>query len=479
MQKKSCSFTVLCNGDKKQITACAGENLLKVLLDNNYYVSSPCMGKGTCKKCEVLVDGEKVLSCKAKVTDSITVEVEVGIENKIYSDSAIEQTGEYIPDGAFVLDIGTTTLALALVSSNSSVAEVITANNPQIKYGADVISRIENCAHGKQSEMQRAVVDAINGMIGYFKEKYNATNAKLFVAGNMTMLHLLLGADCTQMGVAPYTPGFLSSQIINAKKIGIETAADIITLPGIHTFVGADIAAGISILPEPTAGEFNILVDLGTNAEIALITENKILCTSAAAGPCFEGGNISCGMSAVDGAIRSFKIENGFCKYKTIGNSKPKGICGTGLIDAVAQMTVNNIIDKTGLLLNGEAFDLCDTVALTQKDIREFQLAKSAVSSAIKTLISASGTDIKRLGALYISGGFSSYIDIESAAVSGIIPKECADKCVTLGNSSLAGAIKFAEQSTRIKAVTEKAEYIDLSGSEMFADLFMKNMYFN
>lgn len=298
------------------------------------------------------------------------------------------------------------------------------------------------------------------------------SNIELFVSGNATMLHIFLGEDCASMGQAPYTPAFTASQVRNAGDLGLVGTNRVVTLPCISTFIGADIVAGLNYVEAPE-NNYSLLVDLGTNAEIALFSKEKILCTSAAAGPCFEGANITCGTSAIDGAV--FAYEDG--EAHTINSKSLKGICGTGLIDIIAELLKKGIIDNSGYMAC-ENFFLSDNVFLNRKDVRQYQLAKSAVSSGIFCLLKAAEISPENIEQLYISGGFSAKINIANAILTGLLPKELKEKCVSISNSSLLGTVKYICEQNDLSHITAIAEYIDLSENPDFSHKFIENMTF-
>ena len=300
----------------------------------------------------------------------------------------------------------------------------------------------------------------------------DAENLDMLVSGNVTMLHTFFGIDCSSIGVAPYTPAFLDGRTVSGEKIGLNVGT-VTALPSVHSFVGADIVAGLNYVGLPKNGKYNLLVDLGTNAEIVLFDESSALCTSAAAGPCFEGANISCGMSATEGAV--YEYAQG--KIKTVGNVRPKGICGTGLVDVVAELIKIGTVDETGLM-ECESLEIADGVEITQADIREYQLAKSAVCAAIITLVKQKSITFDNIETVYISGGFSAKINIENATATGLLPRELKEKCVAVNNSSLLGTVKYASEKNDLSLFTENAVYVDLAASTDFSELFIKNMMF-
>jgi len=235
--------------------------------------------------------------------------------------------------------------------------------------------------------------------------------------------------------------------------------------------------AGMNLTSLPDENKYYLLIDLGTNAEVVLYNNKKALCTAAAAGPCFEGANISSGMSGSEGAVNSFDIVKGENKFTTIGNKKAIGICGTGLIDIISALRREEIIDDTGFMEEDE-FTISEGVTLNGRDIRQFQLAKSAVLSAVETLAEIEGIELENVDKLYISGGFSSHINIDNAVYVGLLPKALKEKCVPLNNSSLLGSIKYALENNDLSCFIKNTEYIDLSAHPSFSERFMDNMYF-
>ncbi len=447
-----------------------GTILSDILIKADKKVPHLCGGKGTCKKCLIFVNGKEEHSCQYQVKSDINVVIPENSE--ILSETGAKESGSVTENCCLVLDIGTTTLALALVSlDQKEIIKVKTATNPQRAYGGDVLTRIEYCNKNSVSELQTCLIKTINKMIGDF----GINSAKtLYISGNTTMLHIFFGVDPSSMGVTPYTPVFLESKTINGNEIGLKNIKNVVSLPCISAFVGADLVAGVNYAEMPPKNKYNLLVDLGTNAEIVLYNSDSLLCTSAAAGPCFEGANITCGMSATDGAIYSYSIDGSF---KTINNKTPKGICGTGLIDIIAFLLEKGVIDETGYIEN-EEISITDTIKLTQKDIRQYQLAKSAVYSGILALLKEKAISFEDIENLFISGGFSAKINIENAVNTGLLPKESKDKIIVLNNSSLLGTLKHALEQSDLSVYLKNAEYIDLSINEFFSNLFINNMEF-
>lgn len=454
----------------RTIEVADGTLLSDALIKSGNNMPHPCGGKGTCKKCLVFVNGKSELSCQYKIKSDIDVLLPESSE--IESVSGAKESGKITENCCLCLDIGTTTLALALVSlDEKKIIKVKTATNPQRAFGGDVITRIEYCSKNGVSDLQKSLIDAVDNLISEF----NTEKAKkMYVAGNATMLHIFFGIDPSSMGVAPYTPVFLEAKQIKGNEIGLNNIEAVVSLPCISAFVGADLVAGVNYADFPEENKYNLLIDLGTNAEIVLYNKSELYCTSAAAGPCFEGGNITCGMSATDGAIYAYSDRN---EYKTINCKEPQGICGTGLIDIIAVLLKNGVIDESGYMEKGEFF-ITDSVKLTQNDIRQFQLAKSAVYSALQAILEEKAISFTDIENVFISGGFSAKINTVNATELGLIPKELKEKITVLNNSSLLGTVKYACEGNDLSPYTQKSEYIDLSTNPRFMDLFIENMEF-
>lgn len=463
---------VIQNGITKTVVFEGEKTLSDLLGHSDVHIDKPCGGRGTCKKCTVLANGKEVLACQYTVSGDAVVEIP---ENKdIVSVTGASENGVLTENLCLCLDIGTTTLALALVSlDEKKIVKTKNATNPQRRFGADVISRIEYCSKNGAEELQSVLLAKLRETVAeLFAECGVKTVQKMYVAGNTTMLHLFFGIDASSLGVSPYTPKFLEEKRASGAELGFDSISEIISLPGISAFVGADIVSGIGFVDKPKGGKYSLLIDLGTNAEIVLFSKDKYLCATAAAGPCFEGANISSGMSASVGAIYTYKGG----KYSVIGEAEPVGICATGLVDIIAELLRNGTVEESGYM--EDDFALSEDVALTPADIREFQLAKSAVMSAIECLLKHSNITYVDIEKMYVAGGFSAKLNVKNAAYLGLVPKELTDRFAPVNNSSLLGAVKFAYEQNDLAEITAKAQFTDLGADSMFSELFFKNMSF-
>ncbi len=448
------------------------KTLLSQLRDKGVYINAFCGGDRQCNKCKIVVDGKVCLACQTYPKLNQTIET-LDYENsniRVYDANCDNKVG------ILAIDLGTTTIDFTVVNSNNELIFENKITNPQVVFGADVITRIRNSSDNNLSKMQKCVIDAINRQLEIFRLSVNDFKIeKIVVSGNTTMLHILYNENIDSLGVAPYAPVFLKNRSVLARQLGIDADCRVFTASGISTFVGSDISLGILSVGFAKSGKYNVLIDLGTNAEIAVFNEKVCIATAAAAGPCFEGANISCGMNALNGAIYSIDL-NGNCKV--IGNVRATGICGTGLIEAVDYLLKKGAIDESGYLTCEEAFSLCDDVKLTQQDIREFQLAKSAIYSALLCLLETQNILKDDIENIYLSGGFSDFLDVVKAINVGLLPKEFEEKYKVVGNSSLEGAIMYAFEKQKIDEFSEKGKYIDLSCDKRFSELFINNMMF-
>jgi uncharacterized 2Fe-2S/4Fe-4S cluster protein (DUF4445 family) len=501
-------------------------------------INTPCGAAGVCGKCRVKIispQGEPTeadrkifsakelkqgwrLACQNTIAEDTVIEVPKesllsGIE-KIVIESDILQT--IIPDErqirddkyfGIAIDIGTTTLATSLINlKNAGEIAVMGDVNPQISLGDDVISRIKYSTSHKNglAKLQRAVIRQINAMISRLCGQGGVDRKNIYeitIAGNTTMEHLVCGIDPSPLGQLPFEPVYRGANIVNTSKLGIEiNPKGIVYIFGvIGGFVGGDISAGMLAMDLLSQPQPALMIDVGTNGEIVLVKDNKIMAASTAAGPAFEGARISCGMRAAIGAIEKVKF-NGSCSYSVIGNVEPAGICGSGLIDITAVFLNAGIVDSTGRMnrpaglppkisqrividTNGQpAFIIADKVKITQKDIRQIQLAVGAIRAGINIILKQAGIKAGDLKKVFIAGGFGSFIRRNHAQRIGLLPAQIDHKKISfVGNTSLAGA-KLALLSIKAREKAEsfakQAKHIELSADSDFQNEFANAMIF-
>jgi uncharacterized 2Fe-2S/4Fe-4S cluster protein (DUF4445 family) len=365
---------------------------------------------------------------------------------------------------------------------SSLILGTISELNDQRLFGADLMSRIGAAQKGKTSELFTLLNRQTERILNSFQSQWNIQHIeKLVVSGNTVMMHFFLNVDPSGMGKMPFTPVFLEGRELKGEELSL-SVTHISVLPSVSSFVGADITAGLAVLDILNIPGPSLLVDIGTNGEIALAHRGTIFCCSTAAGPAFEGAEISCGMGGVRGAISAVEMTENGISLTTIGNAPPMGICGSGLVDAVALMLKQGIIDETGSMAEPEkGFTLAPGVSIIGRDIRQFQLAKSAILSGIKILCKNAGLQTADIRNVFIAGGFGFFINKQNAIAAGIFPKEFTDSLSICGNLSLQGAeecISDADLLERCKRIIDQCSIVDLATDPSFTDEFTNNMLF-
>ena len=475
------------------ITAKPGESVLYMLSSHGYKIPAPCAGNGTCGKCAVNTSHGMKLACQTQVADGIEIYLPNSDDAAMAINSTYETIRPFICDRngkyGIAIDIGTTTLAIELIDMSTG-QKIFThsAVNSQRTLGADVITRIKQATQGAQAQLHSYIIEDIRRGIAHIIGKSGLSSydvSFVSIAGNTTMLHLLQNMPCDSLGAFPFTPVDISIKCCNFTDIFGEGLldAELLIIPGISTFVGADIVAGILCCHSPYDTAPNLLIDLGTNGEMTLFTHEKLLVTSTAAGPAFEAGNISRGTASVPGAIAKvrFSPENNVFIYETIENQPPIGICGTGVLDIAAELVRHNLADETGRLEDENGAIITEDIVFAQQDMREIQLAKSALRSGLEILLDVAGYSYNDVGKVYLAGGFGHKINMDSAVVLGLIPSVLKEKIVVMGNTALGGAahvlLSQAAETDAI-ALATRAQEINLSVHPRFNDLFMEHMMF-
>jgi len=405
------------------------------------------------------------------------------------------------------IDLGTTTIAGYLVDiSNGKTLATKGIMNPQISFGEDIVSRISYTrgSSSKGLELQKAVIEEINKLISSLCKNTNNRPDQILevvVVGNTVMHHVFLNLPVEQLSVSPFIPVVGKSVNVKARDIGLNTApgANIHLLPNIAGFVGADHVAMLLATKEIWEGENCVMaLDIGTNTEISLIYKGNISSVSCASGPAFEGAHIKNGMRATDGAIERLKMINGEVKYKTIGGVQPIGICGSGILDAVSQLCLNDIINRDGRIKNNDErvrlyknqleYVLVDykkgkssqAITITQKDVRELQLAKGAIRTGINVLLKKARCSVGGIDKIIIAGAFGSYIDISSAITIGMLPFISLDCFQQVGNAAGMGAkIALISNNKRSEAqsIANGISYVELATAPDFEKIFLEATY--
>lgn len=467
---------------------------------------APCGGTGKCGKCRITVtgavrelstgrifslDGERISACRFAPAGDIIADAEE--EQSII---AVGSQSENIAGGGTGLglaaDIGTTTVVSRLYAlTDGGLLAERRAPNAQRFSGADVMSRIEYCRKGGLGELAEAIRGQLAAMAEDMCAQCGAAVGDISavsVAGNTVMEHIAAGEDPSQIAVPPY----------RAKELFGRTVGGAYLAPCVSGYVGGDITAGLASCAALTEEGLVLYVDIGTNGEMALGNKDGFVCCAAAAGPAFEGAEISCGISGVPGAIDKITVSNGDIAVHTIGGAKPVGICGSGLADAVNALLRLGVITRRGSIQKRERLSaklakrlittdtgenavlLADGVCLTAKDIRQYQLAKAAIRAGVDTLLASCGRTAADITALIIAGGFGSKLDTASVFATGLLPEMPDARIYQVGNASLAGASAALTEKGRADAAAcaAKMKYTELSTDALFSERFLKSLNF-
>jgi uncharacterized 2Fe-2S/4Fe-4S cluster protein (DUF4445 family) len=403
---------------------------------------------------------------------------------------------------AVAVDLGTTTVVAHLIDlTTAKTIDAESTYNSQINFGEDYIRRI---IYAEQTDafdqLQECLVDDVNALIMTMavRQKIDLQDITAIIcAGNTTMVHFLLNLDPTRIRREPYVASVGFVPPIRAAEVGIQINKRglLYCLPSVAAYIGSDIVAGVLTTRIYTKEKLSIFVDIGTNGEIVLGNKDWLVCASSSAGPAFEGSGIKCGMRAGAGAIESLNIVNGDeILFKTIGDSHPIGICGSGLLDTLAELFVNGIIDRTGRLKtsgdprlaegdDGLQFQLVEPqngrqeIAITQADIDNLIRSKAGVFAAIRILMNSTQTELEDIDTIYIAGGFGNFLNVHRAVTIGMLPDVPRNKLRFVGNTSIAGAktsLCSQQALETAERIAESMTYFDLMGNTDYMNEFIK-----
>ncbi|WP_378953569.1 ASKHA domain-containing protein [Pelosinus sp. sgz500959] len=521
----------------------ADETLLSAAKRAGLMIDSPCNGNGTCGKCKVKVSvpgkpQEIVLACNTDVQNDAVVEIiecqdngnlqikhdglasTVEIDARIHKEYSRERdvtrvyrNGQLIVEErgnteresyGLAIDIGTTTLVVALVNLlTGQELATVGALNPQSRLAQDVLSRVRYASKEEGLlEMNQLLIEELNQMIGQITTDAQISSERIYelvFSGNTCMLHLATNTNPVTLGKYPYTPIVRGGNSLSAKELGFYLAdgAQVYLPPIISAYVGGDITSGILVARLAEREGTSLFIDIGTNGEIVLATNGKLVATSTAAGPAFEGMNISFGMRAAPGAVEGFELTSeGQSIVKTIADQVPVGICGSGLLDIVAAMVKKKIISKNGKFnkeitepfspfvteINGKkVFNVAEGVFLSQPDIRQVQLAKGAIRGGIEALLAYQGLVGAQVDRVLIAGSFGYHLNPESLIEIGLLPEAFRGKIEFLGNTSKSGGQELLINKTsrlEIKQIVEEIAVLELATIDNFDRLFVKYLEF-
>lgn len=468
-------------------------NLSDLLAQAGNAIGRPCGGRGVCGKCAVAIQGEisppnaSELCCGVRLACQCVVlgDAEATLPTLLpIAQVAGGKGADLLPlspmDGQYgaAIDIGTTTLALLLYDlPTGRCIGSASMLNPQTSVAADVIGRIDASMHGKNLLLREQAESAVSALIASACAQAGIPAAKvasLVITGNTTMLYLLTGRDPTALSHAPFQADCLYGEEICC----VDRQA---YLPYcLHAFVGADTTCALLASGMTEIQETALLCDVGTNGELALWHEGQLYIASTAAGPAFEGAGISCGCTSIPGAIDCVYVRDRKIICHTIGDKEAVGICGSGLVDAIAAMLETEAIDETGFL-EDDKFPLCDGVRLNQGDVRAVQLAKAATHAGIMSLLHAAGCTPDNISAVYLAGGFGSHLNLRSAVRIGLIPSALADKVRVIGNAALDGASMLLMDTgsrEKLHSLQRVTRHVRLDGNPEFSERYIEAMMF-
>lgn len=502
------TLTLLLEDGIRQIAAAKGTLAADALRRTGLRADMPCGGQGRCGKCKVKASGalsslsqaegelltpEEIaggirLACCVRVEGDCTITLSGNAHSQICLSGDMEPIAlrpRFTACGAAV-DIGTTTLAARLYTPDGVLAAEASAMNPQSSWGADVISRIEASLQGQAAPLAECIRSAVDGLLCQMAGQARIAPESidgLAVTGNTAMFYLFTGISPEPLSHAPFQASRLFGECCPASRLGLRSAAPdaVVYLPRcMSAFVGADITTALLASGLCRGDETRLLVDIGTNGEMALWHRGKLYCCSTAAGPAFEGAGLSMGMRGQDGAVDHVVLRSGVLEPHVIGDGLPRGICGSGAVDALACLLEAGGMDETGLL-DADPSPIAPPVVLTQKDVRAIQLAKSAVSAGLRTLLDSVGVSCADVAELAVAGGFGSFLNVANAGRIGLLPEELISKVRVLGNAALCGAAMLLldrELAQSIESLARSAETLTLSGSPVFSEYYMEGMLF-
>ena len=509
MENARKTVTVLLNGTP---LTCPAGTVLGDLMQAGGHGHMPCGGHGKCGKCRVTVVGEvsdptedeKRALTPDELAEGIRLACRVTVLGDCTVTTAEQGRGQIVTHGAFpasmsgktfnpswsgygvAIDIGTTTLAARLYGREGKLLSETSRLNPQSAWGADVISRMEAAMAGNGGKIAQITRRALDGMLTELAEAASVEASDIgavVITGNTVMLHLLAETNVEPLTHAPFAAERLFGEVLTAKELGLTALppdAPVYLPPCIAAFIGADtvtatLASDLREIPETA-----LLCDIGTNGEMVLWHEGTLYACSTAAGPAFEGAGISMGMSGRVGAIDRVWVRDGSIEAHVIGEGDPVGLCGSGLVDAVAALLDTELLDETGYL-EDDPVEIAEPVTIIQEDIRAVQLAKSAIHAGMRTLIHTARLDPDEVATLYIAGGFGSYLDVTNAGKIGLLPEELTDRVTVLGNAALTGAAMLL-LCEELRAVCERlakdTRIVELATNPVFVSEYMERMMF-
>lgn len=476
---------------KVNITANATntKTLFTLLKEQGMILPHSCNEKGTCGQCAVMTNRNGwQLACSFIPSEDIVVEIpdreseneanNITAKHSISAISHFTRHQKSFSEPILLIDLGTTTIAMVLLGEDGAVSHQVTFANPNKDYGTDVIARMKSSNEGYRHKMQEQLAEEFKKQWTKFPDK--SINA-CYIAGNTVMIHLLMGYSCEELSVYPFTPHTL-------KEIQLTyLSCPVYIFPAISSFIGGDITSGLFSLYFENREDTCLFLDLGTNGELALLQEGHITVASVAAGPAFEGGNLSCGCQGIPGAITDVKLGGLRPRLTTIGNKLPIGLCGSGALSITAELLKKNYVTKEGIITDSFPEDgilMGKSVAganllFTRDDFRQVQLALASVKAGIHTLLAENNLSYHDIDHIYIAGGFGYALSLETACALGIINPEWKSITESVGNSSLSGLERYAlEGNQNLRKLISKTTELSLAENSYFKEELIRCMTF-
>ncbi len=479
-----------------------GESLQDLLF--GYGVEFPCGGRGNCKRCrvklvngsapatkeeELALGGEEIaqgwrLACQLRPQEDVTLEIEQWEAVVLGDDTAFAFTpGQGL---GVAVDVGTTTLAAQVVDLDEGrVLGVRTALNPQARYGSDIMSRVDAAVSGRDGGELTALIrtkigELVSELLTALQPRAGGPT-QIVLVGNTVMHHLFCGIDLEPLSHVPFETRRNGLEAMDGRALGwqVPDGTPVKFLPCLGGFVGSDILAGILATRIHESKSLVGLIDLGTNGEIVFGNRERIVCASTAAGPAFEAGRISMGMRAAPGAISEVRLTPGGPVCHVLGSGPPRGICGSGVVDAVRAGLEIGVLEGSGRLTREtRLWMLCPPVSITQSDVRELQLAKAAVAAGIRILLKRWGATPHDVSRLYLAGAFGNYVSRASARRIGLVPFS-EETVVPAGNTALLGAkLALFEDDGEFAGIRSRIEHVPLASDPQFQEIFVEEMHF-
>ncbi len=461
----------------------SGGSVLQAQIAAGLQPDAPCGGKGTCGKCRITIDGQEVLACQTAVGRDMTVLTQEEAPVSILTQGlSVSITPDGTDDYVLAFDIGTTTLVAYLLDGRSGkLLAQSSAMNPQSQYGADVISRLQAAMGGQDEALSSCIRSALKALTEDVCREAGIVPEAIptaAIVGNTAMHHLLLHLDPKPLVTPPYMPGVFEALEVSGL---LPTSGPARILPNIAGFVGGDTVGCLVSTRFDQLEELTLLIDIGTNGEMVLGSKDRRIACSTAAGPAFEGAKISCGMRGAAGAVDHVWLEVDEIRYHIIGDAAPQGRCGSGLLDLVAALLDKGIISQSGRM-KSKTYTLCDNVTLTQKDVREVQLAKAAIRAGIQLLARQLGKTVADIRQVYLAGAFGNYMDPKSACRIGMIPPVLVERIIPIGNAAGEGAKLCALSRSEFdysKHLAKHTEFLELASLPDFQDCYVDALEFS